>query len=105
MITLHLLDRIGIKDAQATVKKCHYLHRPVDSRCSVEGYSVHLDMIAGIAGYLIFGRPEATRCCDWYGGVDDAQAGRVEVTRWQVLNLARVWISPALQPGGWADWL
>jgi hypothetical protein len=64
----------------------------------VEAYAVHLDGIA--VGLLMFGRPEATRCADWYGGVDDVQAGRCEVTRWQVLNLARVWFDPWVQPCG-----
>jgi hypothetical protein len=51
-------------------------------------------------GYLIVGRPEATRCYPWYGSVEDVAQGRAEVTRWQVLNLARVWLHPSVQPGG-----
>lgn len=98
MITLHLADRNQIAAMQRTVIESHYLHRPVDSRCSVEAYSVILHDIA--VGLLMFGRPEATRVNGWYGGVDDVHAGRCEVTRWQVLNLARVWFDPVVQPGG-----
>lgn len=98
MISLRLATRDDIAEMQATVTKHHYLHRPVDARCSVEAYAVALRGVP--VGLLMFGRPEATRCANWYGGVDDVAAGRCEVTRWQVLNLARVWFDPAVQPGG-----
>lgn len=98
MIKLTLASRAQIAEMQTTVAQSHYLHRPVDSRCSVEAYSVALDGVS--VGLLMFGRPEATRCGNWYGGVDDVIAGRCEVTRWQVLNLARVWFDPIVQPGG-----
>lgn len=97
-IYLHPLSRGGIAQAQQAVTRYHYLRRPVDTRCSVEGYLVQFR--ANAIGYLLFGRPEATRCGDWYGSVEDVQTGRCGVTRWQVLNLARVWIDPAYQPGG-----
>lgn len=48
MIRLELLDRAGIAWAQDVVTKHHYLHRPVDSRVSLEGYRV---MLAGIGRY------------------------------------------------------
>lgn len=104
MIKLKQLDKDGVRWAQRVVTAEHYLHRPVDARCSVEGYAVYL--ATGIQppswpiGLLLFGRPEATRCQDWYGSVDDVRAGRCEVTRWQVLNLARVWLHPDVQEGG-----
>jgi hypothetical protein len=105
MITLIPLDRKGIAWTQRVVTEYHYLHKPVDARCSVEGYEIQLSNY-GFAGVLLFGRPQATKCRDWYGSVEDAQAGRCEVTRWQVLNLARVWICPEFQPGGahWEYW-
>lgn len=106
MVELELATVAEIKQMQATVIESHYLHRPVDSRCSVEAYNVVLsvEMPSFIykkpIGMLMFGRPEATRCGSWYGSVEDVQAGKCEVTRWQVLNLARVWLSPDVQPGG-----
>lgn len=110
MISLRLLSRSELAAAQAIVTAHHYLHAPVDARCSVEGYAVHLPG-AGDVGILLLGRPEATRCyrrapgaahdaAGWYGSVEDVATGRAEVTRWQVLNLARVWMSPDVQPGG-----
>lgn len=84
----------------------HYLHTVPDPRTSYEVYTIGLRMDVGTgpyyatAGVMVFGRPEATRCQDWYGGVDDVRDGRCEVTRWQVLNLARVWIDPVFQAGG-----
>lgn len=97
--TLEILDRRGLNWAQHIVTRCHYLRKPVDPRCSIEGYLVR-HAVLGVIGLLLFGRPQATRCRDWYGSVEDAAAGRCEVTRWQVLNLARVWLSPDVQQGG-----
>lgn len=100
MIHLKSLDTAGKAWAQATVAQHHYLHAPVDSRCSVEGYAVHLPALPAPVGCLLFGRPQATRCYPWYGSVEDVTTGRAECTRWQILNLARVWLSPDVQAGG-----
>lgn len=107
MIKLEMANRPQIKQMQETVTAHHYLHRPVDTRCSVEAYRIVLSIDTdGMrhdrdVGLLMFGRPEATRCGNWYGSVEDVASGRCEVTRWQVLNLARVWLSPDVQPGGY----
>jgi len=99
MIELEMLDRVGMAWAQAQVKAQHYLHAPVDVRSMPEGYAVHVEGVGRI-GVLLFGRPEATRCYPFYGSVQDVQSGRCEETRWQVLNLARVWLDPQVQRGG-----
>lgn len=94
------------KEAQAVVTEHHYLHRPVDVRCSLLTYQVVLDSEtkpAQCIGYLMFGRTESTRCFDGgltYGGLDDISSGRAQYSRWEILNLARVWLSPAVQQGG-----
>lgn len=93
------LDRSGIAWAQGIVSQHHYLRRPVDARTSIEGYALNISDL-GRMGLMLFGRPEATRCYPWYGSVEDAQIGRAEVTRWQVLNLSRVWLDPRIQSGG-----
>ena len=97
-ITLHPLAKSGLPASQQIVTAHHYLHIPVDPRCSVEGYNIHLGNLW--AGLFLLGRPEATKVNGWYGSVEDVAAGRCPVTRWQVLNLARVYISPEFQPGG-----
>lgn len=105
MITLHLADDRALVRAQATVTAQHYLHQPVDSRCSPLAYEVVLDAYGATyrAGVLIFGRPEATRCFDGkltYGSLKDVETGKAQYDRWTVLNLARVWLHPAVQRGG-----
>lgn len=95
------LDAAGLRWAQAQVTAHHYLHAPVDARCSVEGYAVYVGGLAAPVGCLLVGRPEATRCYPWYGSVADVASGRAAVTRWQVLNLSRVWLHPDVQAGGW----
>lgn len=97
-IIVELLTPSSLAWYQSVVTQHHYLKRPVDPRCSVEGFCVRSNDIP--VGCLLFGRPEATRCSDWYGSVEDVIQGRCEVTRWQVLNLARVWLTPDVQRDG-----
>lgn len=97
-LSLMLADREGLAWAQTQVKKHHYLHHPVDVRCRPLAYLLQYD--SSPVGCLIFGRPEATRVTGWYGSVDDVQSGKCPLTRWQILNLARVWLSPSIQSGG-----
>lgn len=86
--------------AKAVIQNCHYLRKFPDPRTSHETYTIMVNATLGEAGFLVFGRPEATRCGDWYGSVRDVRTGRCEVTRWQVLNLARVWLFLSYQGGG-----
>ena len=97
-LSLVLADTTGLRWAQQQVTLHHYLHHPVDVRCRPLAYLVqwHDQPL----GCLIFGRPEATRVTGWYGSVEDVVARRCPLTRWQVLNLARVWLHPDLQAGG-----
>jgi hypothetical protein len=99
------LDREGVDHAQAIVARRHYLRKRIDSRCSVEGYRVDITaerpyLVPSLAGVLLLGRPQATACYPWYGSVEDVRTGRATCTRWEVLNLARVWLNPDVQPGG-----
>lgn len=90
----------GVEEA---MRMEHYLHTMPDPRTALEVYTVALrcgPVFMENIGALIFGRPEATVCRPWYGSLTDALAGTVEVTRWQVLNLARVWLHPDFQWGG-----
>ena len=100
MIHLTPLDRTGVAWAQAQVQAYHYLCTRVDPRCCIEGYAVRVAGVPYPAGCLLVGRPEATRCGNWYGSAEDVVSGRCECTRWQVLNLARVWLHPSVQASG-----
>lgn len=98
-LTLEHLDADGFAWAQDAVWRYHYRHAPVPTRACPEAWAVRLGAL-GDVGCLIVGRPQATVCRPWYGSVEEVAAGAVEVTSWQVLNLARVWLSPGVQPGG-----
>jgi hypothetical protein len=107
MTYLERLDRSGMSWAQATVTRHHYRRTPVSGRACPEGWAVELPQL-GRVGCLIVGRPQATICRPWYGSVEDVALGRCSVTRWQVLNLARVWLAPSVQRDGshyGHDWL
>jgi hypothetical protein len=97
---LQILDAAGLAHAQAVVARHHYLRKPVDVRCMPEAYAIRLDSVPGPVGFFILGRPQATKCFPWYGSLEETARGRAEVTRWQVLNLARVYFDPRVQPGG-----
>src|SRR6266849_9171555 len=97
-LTLHLAGKAGLKWCNEQVSLHHYLHSPVDPRCSPVAY--HIRYGDEPTGCLIFGRPESTKCNGWYGSVSDVATGACRITRWQVLNLARVWLHPDLQYGG-----
>ena len=104
-IQVHLADDRALARAQATVTQQHYLHAPIDSRCSPLAYEIVLETVQRDyrAGVLMFGRPEATMCYDGkltYGSLKDVQTGRAQYDRWTILNLARVWLHPAVQAGG-----
>ncbi len=96
--SLEPLSKDGIARAQAIVTARHYLRKPIDPRCSVEGYEVHVS--SHPFGVLLLGRPQATRCYPWYGSVQDVETGRSSCTRWQVLNLARVFPAGLYRPEG-----
>lgn len=100
MIAVEPIDRAGLAWAQDAVAAHHYLRSAVLGRASPEAWAIHATGIRSRIGCLIVGRPQATRCRDWYGSVEDVDRGRVKVTRWQVLNLARVWLAPMVQTGG-----
>ncbi len=97
-LLLQFADKVGIAWAQEQVARFHYLKKPIDVRCSVQGYIILLDLRR--VGCLLFGRPEAQRCNGWYGSVEDVLSGKCRITRWQILNLARVWLDPIIQRGG-----
>jgi hypothetical protein len=98
MLKVTLAEKSGLKWAQEQVCDHHYLHTPVDERCSPVAMLVTL--FNERVGCLIFGRPEATRVNGWYGSVEDVHTGKCRLTRWEVLNLARVWLNPSLQREG-----
>lgn len=95
MLSLHLANAEELKWAQTQVIEHHYLHSPVDVRCMPVAYVVTLENDP--IGCLIFGRPESTKCNGWYGSVADVRSGKCYLTRWQVLNLARVYLDPSIQ--------
>src|SRR5438046_10345302 len=97
-LSIQLADERNLQWAQTMVQRYHYLGRPVDVRGRPVAYLALLDECEPV-GCLIFARPEATRVGGWYGSVEDVEEGRCRLTRWQILNLARVWLDRALQRG------
>ncbi|QBD75304.1 hypothetical protein EPA93_04535 [Ktedonosporobacter rubrisoli] len=98
MLALTVADRNGLDWAQEQVVEHHYLHTPVDVRCSPVALLVTL--FNERVGCLIFGRPETTKVNGWYGSLEDVRMGKCRLSRWEILNLARVWLDPSLQSKG-----
>lgn len=98
---VYAAEERGLNWAQKQVTVHHYLHAPVDQRCRPFAYIVDLD--GDRVGCIIFGRPQSTACYQGkltYGSQEDVQLGRARFDRWEVLNMARVWLDPSIQKGG-----
>lgn len=104
-------SRQGVAWTQQRIADDHYLHARVDCRSRPLIYLAHHQATRGAAAaagprciaILIFNRPESTCCYSGgltYGSQDDVRAGRAAYDRWEVINLARVWVHPYFQRGG-----
>lgn len=83
------------------VERGHYLRSAPDVRSRPFCNAVRLG--CHYVGCLWFGRTQSTSCYRGlltYGDADDVRTGRAAYDRWEVVNLARVWLSPDVQPGG-----
>lgn len=87
--------------ARQVAARRHYLRKAVDPRSRPLAYVVRL---AGErVGCLTFGRTQSTTCFEGeltYGSKADVTSGRARYDRWEILNLARAWLSPDVQQGG-----
>lgn len=110
-LTLHVADKQGLAWAQRIISEQHYLRAPVDVRSRPMAYLLDHQASWGAAaaagprcvGIFIIGRPEAACCYQGgltYGSQADVKAGRAQFDRWEVVNLARVWLHPCVQRGG-----
>jgi hypothetical protein len=91
MLTIELGNQTDLEEAQRTVAKYHYLHRPVDPRARPMAYMVKWHDI--VEGVVMLGIPHATKCRGWWGYTGLP-------SQWQVVDLCRIWLSPSVQYGG-----
>lgn len=82
------VERCDLKWAQQLVTKHHYLHRPIHPRSLPFAYSISLD--DEIVGTIIMATPHFTKKKSLFG-YDGLP------TKWQVLQIARLWIEPKYQ--------
>src|SRR5689334_21381279 len=100
---MHLTNRLELQEAtrnwlneQAAMH--HYMHRPVHPRANPFGWSLMFDgeitMVDGRpAGLIMFSSIHYTKLRGEFGypGLP---------TKWQVLQLSRLWLHPSFQKGG-----
>lgn len=93
MLTINLGTKHNLRQAQTLVKKYHYLHTPVHNIARPMVYTITINHKTEIMGLIIVSNPQATRLRGWWGypGL---------ITKWQVVNLSRIWLNPAIQKGG-----
>ncbi len=91
-LTIRLGDRADLDWAQRTVEHDHYLHQRVDARARPMAYVLDYDAVP--VGLVMLGIPHATRNTGWWGypGLP---------TQWQVVDLCRIWLAPAVQSGNY----
>ena len=82
------IERAPIGWAQEVVTRHHYLHRPVHPLALPFAYAIRLD--GQVVGTIIMAAVHFTRLRGLFGypGLP---------TKWQVLQVARVWITPEVQ--------
>ena len=82
------VERCELKWAQQLVTKHHYLHRPIHPLSIPFAYSISLDDV--VVGTIIMVTPHFTKKKGLFGyeGLP---------TKWQVLQIARLWIDPKYQ--------
>ena len=90
-LTITLGSADDLRWAQDTVTEHHYLRQPVDPRARPMVYVIRHD--GWRVGLVMLGIPHATRCGGWWGypGLP---------TQWQVVDICRIWLDPAIQRGG-----
>jgi hypothetical protein len=92
-LSLHLGDNNDMEWAQERCEYDHYRHTRVTTRARPHVYILrHVDTFERL-GFVIVGIPHARKCKRWWG-----YAGLP--TKWQVLNLYRIWLNPRVQKGG-----
>lgn len=100
-IQLNVASDLEWSLAAGAITRCHYLRTFPDPRGMPVVLSITLR--GEWVGCLVFCRPESNRRYKGeltYGSKEDQISGRARFDRWEVLNLARVWLSPDVQAGG-----
>ena len=82
------VKRCDLKWAQQLVTEHHYLHRPIHPLSIPFAYSISLDDV--VVGTIIMAIPHFTKKKGLFGYEDLP-------TKWQVLQIARLWIDPKYQ--------
>lgn len=90
-LTIDLGTKADVNWAQETVARRHYLRQRVYNRARPMVYVVRYGQRP--VGLVMVTIPHATKCRGWWGypGL---------ITQWQVLDMCRVWLDPAVQQGG-----
>jgi hypothetical protein len=109
VITIRIATQLELARARLDIVAHHYRHTfPIPLSQPLTYAVVYgprgVGDVGWICGWLVFGRMESTECYEGdltYGSLEDVAAGHAQYSRWEILNLARVWLDPALQPGGW----
>lgn len=92
MLSIRLGDKKDLEWAQETVTTHHYLHQPVHRQARPIVYVIGYQRRQWL-GLIMASLPHATKNKGWWGyeGLP---------TQWQVVDLCRVWLDPAIQSGG-----
>lgn len=91
-LSIKLGSRNDTSWAQSVVREYHYLHKSVHPQQRPITYLIQYQ--GNNYGLIMAGIPHATKCAGWWGypGLP---------TQWQVVDLCRIWLDPALQTGGY----
>lgn len=97
---ISLANKYEMKWAEGTSILRHYLQQKVHPRARPHGYVVKFR--DNRIGMIIVANPHATKCGGWWrsGTARDSEDELHLPTKWQVVDLCRIWLSPLVQKGG-----
>jgi hypothetical protein len=98
---LQVADQQGMRWAEQVIMERHYMQRRVHQRTRPMAMLVlQGERERRRVGCLIYNRPQCTAVRGWYCGsyqTLQAHPGEYRMTMWNLINLARVYLSPEIQ--------
>lgn len=96
---LQVANPEGMAWVNTMLTQHHYLHQGVSPRSMPMAYLVlqqwekHMQPV----GCLLFNHTQCSYVKQWFGTLQHVRAGDAYLTQWELVNLARVWVSNEIQ--------
>jgi len=99
-LTLQLVadkDKKDLDWALEMFKLHHYMKRVPHPKSDLLVYIIRRVKDGARVGCILYNRMQCSRVRGWFGSLEEVNAGACPYTQWEMINLARVWLSPMIQ--------